>query len=177
MPAALRLLSIALKQRLMHRTFESTHSRVGVYELESVRHCAKLLRSSPIPGPPMSRVLILDDEPSYLRLLKRLLVGDGHEVWTASTSDEAYSLAIAHRPEIAVVDWMLGEDADGLSAVERLRGLDSEIRIVMMSGFVSARAKLRAQQLAVEGVLEKPFPIDDLLDMVGSQASGGCLEE
>ncbi len=124
----------------------------------------------------MSRVLILDDEPNYRRLLTRLLVLEGHQVWTSSTSEEALALVAQHRPEIAVVDWMLSEEADGLTAVEGLRSLNPDLRVVMMSGYVSARTKMRAMQLDVHGVLEKPFAIDDLLDLVGRGAEGGAAE-
>ena len=52
----------------------------------------------------MARILIADDAPEIRRLLRMVLMLDGHEVVEAADGDEALALLRAHRPSVAVLD-------------------------------------------------------------------------
>ena len=60
-----------------------------------------------------TKILIVDDEPSIVRLVSAYLERDGYEVLAASDGRTALSLARTHRPQLIVLDLMLPE-MDGL---------------------------------------------------------------
>jgi DNA-binding response OmpR family regulator len=92
----------------------------------------------------VSRVLVVEDEPSLQRLCKLELEDEGHEVRAARDTSEAWSHVENWRPDVAVVDMRLGHDS-GLSLLRRLIEADSPIRTVIYSGYSNYRDPLTSQ--------------------------------
>ena len=82
----------------------------------------------------MSRVLVVEDEPSLRRLCKLELEDEGHEVRAVRDAQEAWSHVEAWSPDVAVVDMRLGRDS-GLALLRRLIEAGSPIRTVIYSGY------------------------------------------
>jgi DNA-binding response OmpR family regulator len=122
-------------------------------------------------------VLVLDDEPS-LRLLCRVnLELDGYRVLEAGSLEEARAALDGEPVDVALLDVHVGPDR-GLDLVGELRALEPPAAVVVLSGTSEITAETRA---TVDGVLGKPFALDELLGTVsrvllgarGSQGTQG----
>lgn len=109
-----------------------------------------------------TRILIVDDEPTYREYLERFLERDGLEVRTAETGSEAIELAREFAPDILLADWMLRCEMHGIEVGEALRAQRPELRILLMTGFPTADLEAEAARVGIDGFLEKPFALEDL---------------
>lgn len=102
----------------------------------------------------MPTVLIVDDDPAILEILRTYLSAEGHTVLEARTGPEARDLLA--RADVAVIDWML----PGLSGVEvardaRRAGLT--LPLLMLTGRGEEEDKLRGLDGGVDDYVVKPF--------------------
>jgi twitching motility two-component system response regulator PilH len=116
----------------------------------------------------MSRVLVIDDDPSVTRLLEEHLTNEGHEVASAHLAEEGFKRATEAPPELIFLDVML-PDATGFQMVGRLRQnpITQTIPIIMMSG--TARYPNQQQigkSMGANDYILKPFDILELGDRV-----------
>lgn len=65
-------------------------------------------------------ILVVDDDPAMLMMLKKLLSNEGHTVYTASNGKDALRMALEHQPQILITDWMMPE-MNGLQLIKALR--------------------------------------------------------
>ncbi len=114
----------------------------------------------------MKTILLVDDEPDVLFVLKMALEKRGYRVEEASNGLEAVEKAQALLPDALVMDIMMPK-LDGLSATERLKGLPQTqsipIFIITGKGHLKELMDIR-QDLNVACYLEKPFPVSALVD-------------
>jgi len=82
----------------------------------------------------MSKILIVDDNPSVLRLLEHTLTKEGYEVLTAKNGIEGLKMASQEVPDLTILDVML-PGIDGFEVCHRLRGeaKTASIPVLMMS--------------------------------------------
>lgn len=130
-------------------------ARPDVPNRRSLRH-----RNRP-DGSPV-RVLIVDDEPTYREYLERFLSRDGLAVRTAETGNDAIRIAQEFGPDLLLADWMLRCEMHGIEVGEILRERLPELRILLMTGFPTADLEAEAARVGIDGVLEKPFGLEDL---------------
>ena len=126
----------------------------------------------------MSKILLVDDEPSILRTLEIALQHQGHEVCTADCPDAALERVVACRPDLVILDVMMPSGTEGFQTVWRIRQLDDEalkaIPIVMATG-LHEHTEMRfypdqtdgtstpGEFLPIQGWLDKPVRPQDLL--------------
>jgi two-component system OmpR family response regulator len=108
------------------------------------------------------RVLIVDDEQTYRQYLERFLARDGLTVRTAETGSDAIRIAQEFGPDVLLADWMLRCEMHGIEVGEVLRKRWPELRILLMTGFPTADLEAEAARVGIDGVLEKPFGLEDL---------------
>ncbi len=112
------------------------------------------------------RVLVVDDDPSILAIVRDVLYDAGYRLETAASGREALASIEARRPSLVLLDvHMPGLDGEGLATALRERGVDVPL-LVMTAG---PAAHAWAAKIGARGALPKPFGIDDLLSSV-SQA-------
>lgn len=99
---------------------------------------------SPDDGPSL---LIVEDDPTFSRTLRRSFERRGYDVASAASPDEAADLFGAQRFDYAVVDLKLGA-ASGLAVVEALHASAPETRIVVLTGYASIATAVEAIKLA-----------------------------
>ncbi|GAA1950202.1 response regulator [Nocardioides panacihumi] len=109
----------------------------------------------------MTRVLVVDDEPQILRTLAINLRARGYEVATAGDGAEALESAVAHPPDVVVLDLGL-PDMDGSAVIEGLRGWSS-VPILVLSGRSDSADKVDALDAGADDYVTKPFGMDELL--------------
>jgi two-component system KDP operon response regulator KdpE len=107
------------------------------------------------------RILVVDDEPQFLRALQTNLRGAGYEVATASTAEEALTSAGLHPPEAIILDLLL-PDGRGTDVCRRLREW-TEVPIIVVSAVGEEAEKIAALDAGADDYVTKPFAIGELL--------------
>lgn len=109
------------------------------------------------------RVLIVEDEAVLAMLYRRRLKSKGYAVTgTASTRDEAVSLALKDPPDFILMDIRLAGENDGIDAA-RLITAQISTRTIFMTGYSDEKIKNRALELHPLAYLIKPFDLQELL--------------
>ena len=116
--------------------------------------------------PVLPRLLVVDDDETFGRVLARALERRGFAVEIATGFDEALALATATPPRYAVVDLSL-PDASGLALIPALISLDAGVRIVMLTGYASVATAVEAIKLGAVHYLAKPADADDVVAALG----------
>ena len=81
----------------------------------------------------MRRILVIDDEPSILIMLKRMLERAGYEVFTASNGLEGIRVYDEVKPDLIVTDIIMPEK-EGLELIMDLRKTKPDLKIIAISG-------------------------------------------
>jgi CheY-like chemotaxis protein len=111
-----------------------------------------------------SEVLILDDHPNYLRILKSAAETRGFKVIDAeSTTGAALQVCARTRPAIIVVDLHLDRDSDGYAFCKLLREINGPVKIVITSAFTGRDTVQRAFAAGADRCLRKPFRLEEAL--------------
>jgi signal transduction histidine kinase len=118
-------------------------------------------RPGAYPAPSARRVFVIDDDPVMLLSCRRILEKDGYEVETYSSGVEGLRRLEAVRPELLLVDLKMPE-LDGLQVIERVRNVDPEIIIAVITGYATIATAIDAMQAGAYDFLPKPFTPDEL---------------
>ena len=111
-------------------------------------------------------VLVVDDEPDILLLLRMNLEAEGHEVLLAADGEMALARMAEHKPDLVLLDVMMPL-LDGWGV---LKAIDGQGRaVVMVSAKADPRDAQRALELGALDYLTKPFDLDRLLAVVEEQ--------
>ena len=108
-------------------------------------------------------LLLVDDDETFRHVLGRALAKRGFAVSAAANVEAATLLAEANPPEYAVIDLKM-PGASGLVLVQRLKVLDAETRIVMLTGYASIATAVEAIKLGATHYLAKPADADEIVN-------------
>ncbi len=112
----------------------------------------------------MPRILIVDDEPEILRLVRDYLASAGFSVATAKTGDEALMRARMDPPDLVVLDLGL-PGLDGLDVTRSLRR-QGDVPIIMLTARDDETDKLVGLELGADDYVTKPFSPRELVARV-----------
>ena len=117
--------------------------------------------------PPTVRILLVDDEPSVLQLVRETLEGCGYSIETASTSQVALELVRARTYGMIILDLLL-PDMNGYLLAQEIRRTCPSVgnRILFISGILFGQSAMDHIGSIGAGFLSKPFRIDSLIDAV-----------
>ncbi len=120
-----------------------------------------------IAPPAGARLLVVDDDPTTLALLRQVLQGDGYNVAVAHSGEEALLYFQAGLPDLVLLDVMM-PGIDGYTTCERMRQLDPhhDVAIVMLTGADDYDAIDRAFAARATDFITKPFQWRLLLQRV-----------
>jgi DNA-binding response OmpR family regulator len=110
------------------------------------------------------RVLIVDDEPRYLRLLEANLRTEGYEVVTAQDGQQAVDVFSAQPIDLILLDIMMPR-LDGFGATQRIREFSS-VPIIILTAKGEEQDRVRGLDLGADDYLVKPFSATELLARV-----------
>jgi two-component system, NtrC family, response regulator HydG len=115
----------------------------------------------------MSRasVLVVDDEVDVCRIVDRMLSIEQYKLWTSHSVAEAVAAIEERLFDLYVVDYKLA-DGCGLDIVERIRSKGSEAPVLLLSGYVPPEIALRAKELHIFEIIEKPFSRETIVKAV-----------
>jgi DNA-binding response OmpR family regulator len=110
------------------------------------------------------RILVVEDEPRYLRLLEANLLTEGYEVITAMDGEEAIESFSANPVDLVLLDVMLPR-MDGFITCQRIRQFSS-VPIIMLTAKGEERDRVRGLDVGADDYLVKPFSVMELLARV-----------
>ena len=115
----------------------------------------------------MSLVLVADDDPDIVDLLRIRLEKAGHTVRTASDGEAAWESVLEQLPDIAVLDVSMPR-LDGLALTRRLRAspIAAALPILILTAAVQAADAERALAAGATEYVKKPFSPKDLVARV-----------
>jgi two-component system KDP operon response regulator KdpE len=108
------------------------------------------------------RILIVDDEPKLVRLVREILLATGYEVITAASGQQAIEMVALEQPDLVLLDIMLPNGMDGYDVAHRLREF-SDIPIIMLTAKIRETDMLRGFDCGVDDYIKKPFSSKELL--------------
>jgi two-component system, OmpR family, alkaline phosphatase synthesis response regulator PhoP len=114
----------------------------------------------------MSRVLVVDDDPGIVKLVRAYLEQVGFEVVVAYDGKKAMQIARNDRPDLVILDLMLPE-MDGWDVCRALRK-ESDVPIIMLTARVEESDKLIGLELGADDYVTKPFSPRELVARVRS---------
>ena len=112
------------------------------------------------------RILVVDDEPRFVRLVQANLLTEGYEVITGANGEEAIRQSAEAKPDLLLLDVMMPE-VDGFEACERIRGF-SNMPIIMLTAKGEEEQRVRGLDLGADDYIVKPFSANELLARVRS---------
>lgn len=123
---------------------------------------------APVSGVRSAHVLLMDDEEPILKISSRILERAGFTVSTARDGEQALQIyadaRISGRPvEIAVLDLTIPGGMGGRETFERLREMDSDIKVIVSSGYSVDEILARHEDFGFNGVVTKPYQREELI--------------
>lgn len=113
-------------------------------------------------------LLLVDDDPTFTRVMARSLSRRGLRVMTAADADEAMQRARAEQPDYAVLDLKMEGDS-GLVLLPRLRELYPQLKVVILTGYSSITTAVEAIKRGATNYICKPADADDVLTALLSE--------
>jgi len=110
------------------------------------------------------KILAVDDEPLYLRLLKVNLEPEGYEVITASDGEAALELVASKQPDLVILDVMMPK-LDGITTCERIRQF-STVPIIILTARGEEQDRVRGLDVGADDYVVKPFSVTELVARV-----------
>jgi len=108
-----------------------------------------------------AKILVVDDEPSILRLLREALTQWGYQVTTASNAREALDALRTEMYDAAITDIRM-PDTSGLDLLKEIKKHDDSIEVVIMTGYPTIASAVEALKEGAYDYLSKPLILDEL---------------
>jgi DNA-binding response OmpR family regulator len=111
----------------------------------------------------MKTVLIVDDEPDILVLLRLALEAAGYTTVEAADGQEALEVIRASHPDVVLLDVMMPR-MDGWATLEHIAETGEHPRVIMVTAKTASRDRDRAMELGADDFVTKPFEPDQLVE-------------
>lgn len=109
-------------------------------------------------------ILIVDDDEEVRSLISDVLSDEGYRTHHAANEQEAISSVKHKTPNLVFLDlWMENDESAGFKILEKIKSINSEIPIIIISGHGTIDVAVNAMQIGAFDFIEKPFVIDRLL--------------
>lgn len=112
------------------------------------------------------RVLVVDDEPKVIDVIKPFLEGEGFVVYTATQGSTVISRVKEHRPDLVVLDWML----PGISGIDICRQLraTSNVPVIMVTARSEEADRVLGLEMGADDYIVKPFSLREMAARIRS---------
>jgi DNA-binding response OmpR family regulator len=115
-----------------------------------------------------AEILIVEDDEVIMGTLAYNLSRQGFGVSQATTGAEALSIARKLRPDLILLDLMLPGEESGIEVCERIRELDADVVIVMVTAKDAEDDKVRGFEVGADDYVTKPFGMKELLARINA---------
>lgn len=107
------------------------------------------------------RILVVDDEVSISKSIKRILETDGYRVESADTGEKGLAMIEASQYDLVLLDLRLG-DMDGLEILRQVKEKSPDQLVIMVTGFANVASAVEAMKRGAYDYIQKPFNADEL---------------
>jgi len=115
----------------------------------------------------MIPILLIEDQPELCQILKDTLSLYGFDVSYALNGDDGFDLFTKLDPKLAIIDIMM-PGSDGFSAVKRIRQVNREVPLIMLTAKPLTEDLLKAYDLGCNDFIRKPFIMEELIARIRS---------
>ena len=121
-------------------------------------------------------ILIVEDDALNMRLFQDLLAARGYHTIACRDGARALSLAIAHRPDLVIMDIQLnGTSGNDLTQSLKADERTARIPVLAVTAFAMRNDEQRIRAAGCDGYLPKPIQVDSFLDAVAALALEAVL--
>ena len=113
------------------------------------------------------KILVVDDAPYMIKVLKDILVACGHEVHEAVTGEEALTRYSEVRPDVVLMD-ILMPSMDGVSATRKILEKDPLAKILVITAVGKTGLEKECLEAGARKFISKPFKIKELVNVINS---------
>ncbi|QDG53116.1 response regulator [Persicimonas caeni] len=106
------------------------------------------------------RILIIDDDKDICEYMQLLLSQSGYEVTAETDARAALELLKEEEFHVVILDIMMPE-LNGMELLERIRDFDSDIAIIIFTGYPSVDTAVTSMKYNVSDYIKKPFDVDE----------------
>jgi phosphoserine phosphatase RsbU/P len=111
----------------------------------------------------MFQILVIDDDPAVLILLKRMLVRQGYEVVAANNGEDGIALALTSYPALIICDWMM----PGLSGIEVCHRIKADPKLsttffILLTSLDSVSDRVKGLDAGADDFISKPIEQNEL---------------
>jgi two-component system alkaline phosphatase synthesis response regulator PhoP len=125
-----------------------------------VKTCPSFLRYNNL----MVKILVIDDEPSIVKLVTAYLKPEGYEVYTAADGNTGLKAARTYKPDLIVLDLML-PGIDGFAVLSQLRR-ESNVYVILLTAKTEETDKIVGLSVGADDYMTKPFSPRELVARV-----------
>ena len=129
------------------------------------KHPANSGASNSVTEDLSGRILIIDDDPHFLRVLQRILSGERFAVIATSNPCEALEVLRSSSFDLVICDLRM-PDCDGLNLLQDLRKGGSEVPVIILTAYGEVDTYLEAMNAGATEYLNKPINSDELIQVV-----------
>lgn len=122
----------------------------------------------------MEKILIVDDDKDIQIALSEIIKTEGYKAIVAGDGRKALKEVRAHAPDLVLLDFKLPE-MDGMEVLEEIKKINSEIVVIMLTGYGGIKNAVQAMRLGVFDYLTKPFLYEDLVLTIKKALQARCL--
>lgn len=126
----------------------------------------------------MAKILVVDDDPDFVRLTRRILQSKGYEVVTAASGQQALEVMRKEKPDLVLLDIMMSYILDGLDVCREM-AQDPQLRgvpVIVVTALTGARAQgvmpAGSEYILVDEWIDKPIDPDMLLARIEDALKG-----
>ena len=128
----------------------------------------------------MTKILIVDDEPRYVRLMEANLINEGYQVITANTGQDAIDAVAEYQPNLVLLDVMMPV-LTGFEACQRIREF-SNVPIIIVTAKGDEQDRVTGLDVGADDYIVKPYSATELLARVRAvlrraQLSDGTFQQ
>ncbi len=125
------------------------------------------------------RILVVDDDPKLVHLVRQVLSASDYDVLTARSGEAAVELCALEKPDLVLLDLILTNGMDGYQAARHIREF-SEVPIIMLTARARETDILKGFEVGADDYITKPFNARELLARIRAvlkRATGGAASE
>ena len=111
------------------------------------------------------RILVVEDNPKNLKLVRDVLTYAGYEVIEATSGEDGVRLAAERGPDLILMDLQL-PGIDGAEALRQIRAIERQVPVVAVTAFAMNNDRTRAFEAGFDGYVEKPISVRALPQQV-----------
>ena len=113
----------------------------------------------------MIKLLLVDDEKGITDSLESFFQNRGFTVYTADGGEKALEIVKKDKPDIVFLDIRM-RGLNGLEVLERIKKIDSKIKVIMLTIHEEKEIMDKAKELGADEYITKPFRVDYLEEVV-----------